>query len=111
MMMTMMILMLMMMIMTIMMMMKMMMMVMVGPHHWPALLTPLASSTGHHYWSAALAGIIGQDPSQHVLNTSMTARAAFWDQNAGPILDPDSGRKSGPRPWGLRRHTFRSRLW
>jgi hypothetical protein len=54
-----------------------------GHHHWPALFTPLAKSTGNHHWSAPLAGIIGQDPSQHVLNTSMTARAAFWNQNAG----------------------------
>jgi hypothetical protein len=116
MMMTMMLIMLMMMIMTMKMMMIVMMMmitmvmvtVMVGQHHWPALLAPLASRTGHHPWSAPLAGIIGQDFSQHVPNTSMTARAAFWDQNAGPILDPDSGRKSGPRPWGFRRHTFRS---
>jgi hypothetical protein len=100
--MTIMLMMMMMMIMTMKMMMIMMMMmmmmvivtVMVGQHHWPALLAPLASRTGHHHWSAPLAGIIGQDPSQHVPNTSMTARPAFWDQNAGPTLDPDSGRKS-----------------
>jgi hypothetical protein len=40
-------------------------------HHWPALLAPLASSTGRHSWSDLLAGIIGQDPWQHVPNTSM----------------------------------------
>ena len=33
-----------------------------GQHQWPALLTPLASSTGHHHLSAPLAGIIGQTP-------------------------------------------------
>jgi len=52
-----------MMMMTMTMMMMMMMMVMVGQHHWPALLTPLASSTGHHRWSVTLAGTIGQDSS------------------------------------------------
>jgi hypothetical protein len=31
----------------------------------------MASSTGHHQLIAPLAGIIGQDPSQHVPNTSM----------------------------------------
>jgi len=41
-----------------------------GQHHWPSLLTPLASSTGHHHWSAPLAGIIGKDPWQHVPNAS-----------------------------------------
>jgi hypothetical protein len=41
-----------------------------GHNHWPALLPPLASSTGHYHWSAPLAGIIGQDPWQHVPNTS-----------------------------------------
>jgi len=49
----------------------MMVMVMVGQHHWPALSAPLASSTGHHHWSAPLAGNIGQDPWQHVTNTSV----------------------------------------
>jgi hypothetical protein len=48
------------------MMMKMMMMmitmVMVGQQHWPALLTPLASNTGHHHWSAPLGGIIAKTP-------------------------------------------------
>jgi hypothetical protein len=42
-----------------------------GQHHWPALSTPQASSTGRHNWSEPLAGIIGQDPWQHVPNTSM----------------------------------------
>jgi hypothetical protein len=52
--------------------MKMMMvMVMVGQHNWPALSTPLASSTSHHHWSAPLPGNIGQDPWQHVTNTSV----------------------------------------
>jgi len=72
----------MMMIMTMMMMMLMMMMLMMvmemdGQHYWPALLTPLASSTGHHHWSAPMAGSIGQGSSQHVPNTPMTPRAAF----------------------------------
>ena len=49
----------------------MMVMVMVGQHHWSALSTPLASSTGHHHGSAPLAGNIGQDPWQHVTNTSV----------------------------------------
>ena len=39
--------------------------------NWPALITPLASSTGHHHWSAPLAGNIGQDPWQHVTHTSI----------------------------------------
>ena len=39
--------------------------------HWPALISPLASSIGHHHWSAPLAGNIGQDPWQHVTNTSI----------------------------------------
>ena len=42
-----------------------------GQHHWPALLTPLASRTGRHNWSEPLAGIIGQDPWHRVPNTSM----------------------------------------
>ena len=42
-----------------------------GQHHWPALLTALASSIGRHQWSAPLAGIIGQDPWEHVPNRSM----------------------------------------
>jgi hypothetical protein len=42
-----------------------------GQHHRPGLRTPLASSTGSHYWSALLAGIIGQDSWQHFPNTSM----------------------------------------
>ena len=36
-----------------------------GHHHWPSVLTPLASSTGQQHWSAPLAGIIGQDPCQY----------------------------------------------
>ena len=36
-----------------------------------ALLTPRASSTEQHQWSAPLAGTIGQDSWQHVPNTSM----------------------------------------
>jgi len=64
-----------MMMMRMMMIMMMMMMlkviVMVGQHHWPALLTPLASSTGHHRWSAPLAGVIGRDPSQRVPHASV----------------------------------------
>ena len=39
--------------------------------HRPALITSLASSIGHHHWSAPLAGNIGQDPWQHVTNTSV----------------------------------------
>jgi hypothetical protein len=41
-----------------------------GQHHWPGLLTPLASSTDSRHWSAPLAGIIGQGPlvtcSKHI---------------------------------------------
>jgi len=40
-------------------------------HHWPTLVTPLASIIGRYHWSAPLAGIIGQDPWQHVPNTSV----------------------------------------
>jgi hypothetical protein len=62
-------------------------------HHWPG---PLATCSKHFNDGVDDVDDDDDDDDDDAddANTSMIARAACWNQNAGPILDPDSGRKS-----------------